>query len=151
MVHKRFTVAEVELSYTPNFKVSSRPKINSSFDAYEIFIQQWHSGRIQLLEEFKILLMSRRNRVLGIVNISKGGISGTIADPKVIFVAALKSCASALILCHNHTTGELKPSVEDIAMTRKLKAAGKLLDIEILDHLIISEDQYFSFTDKGIL
>ncbi|WP_442587641.1 JAB domain-containing protein [Pedobacter sp. AW31-3R] len=100
MVHKRFTVAEVELSYTPNFKVSSRPKINSSFDAYEIFIQQWHSGRIQLLEEFKILLMSRRNRVLGIVNISKGGISGTIADPKVIFVAALKSCASALILCH---------------------------------------------------
>jgi len=146
-----FNVAEVQISYNPNFKVSERPQISSSKDAYKILMQQWNPGKIRLLEEFKILLLNRRNRVLGIVNISNGGISGTIADPKLIFAAALKACASGIILAHNHPSGEVDPSTEDITLTRRLKDAGKLLDVQILDHLIICNYQYYSFGDEGIL
>jgi len=89
--------------------------------------------------------------VLGIVHISSGGLSGTVADPKVIFTSALKACASGIILCHNHPSGELDPSNEDLSLTRRLVDAGKMLDLKILDHLIISEDNYYSFGDDGIL
>ena len=89
--------------------------------------------------------------MLGIVHISSGGLSGTVADPKVIFTSALKACASGIILCHNHPSGELDPSNEDLSLTRRLVDAGKMLDLKILDHLIISEDNYYSFGDDGIL
>lgn len=144
-------VAEVEITYNPKFKVSERPQINSSKQAYQILIQQWDKGKIELIEEFKILLLNRRNRVLGIVHISSGGFSGTIADPKVIFSAALKACASGIILCHSHPSGELDPSREDIALTNKLSNGGALLDLKILDHLIISKDSFYSFTDEGLM
>lgn len=146
-----FNVAEVEITYNPKFKVSERPQINSSKQAYQILIQQWDKGKIELIEEFKILLLNRRNRVLGIVHISSGGFSGTIADPKVIFSAALKACASGIILCHSHPSGELDPSREDIALTNKLSNGGALLDLKILDHLVISKDSFYSFTDEGLL
>lgn len=144
-------VAEVEITYRPKFKVSERPQISKSKDAFDILIQQWDKGKIALLEEFKILLLNRRNRVLGIVHISSGGLSGTIADPKVIFTASLKACASGIILCHNHPSGELDPSNEDLSLTRRLIEAGKMLDLKILDHLIISNEGYYSFGDDGIL
>jgi len=99
-------VAEVEITYRPKFKVSERPQISRSQDAYRILIQEWDSGKIELLEEFKILLLNRRNRVLGIVKVSSGGFSGTVADPKVIFTAGLKACASGIILCHNQDQAE---------------------------------------------
>ena len=148
---KLLKVAEVEITYRPKFKVSERPQISKSQDAYDILVQQWDKGKIELLEEFKILLLNRRNRVLGIVHISSGGLSGTVADPKVIFTAALKACASGIILCHNHPSGELNPSSEDLALTRRLVEAGNILDLKILDHLIISADGYYSFGDEGIL
>jgi len=144
-------VAEVQISYNPKFKVSERPQISKSKNAYNILIQQWDKGKIELLEEFKILLLNRRNRVLGIVHISSGGLSGTVADPKVIFTAGLKACASGIILCHNHPSGELNPSSEDLALTKRLVEVGKMLDLKILDHLIISTDGYYSFGDEGIL
>jgi len=151
MTKKTFRVAEVEISYRPDYKVSERPQISSSNDAYQILTQQWNRDKIELLEEFKILLVNRRNRVLGVVNISQGGLSATIADPKVIFVTALKSSASGIILCHNHPSGELDPSKEDIAITKKLKAGAELLDLKVLDHLIISKDSYYSFADEGMM
>jgi len=144
-------VAEVEITYRPKFKVSERPQISKSKDAYDILIQQWDKGKIALLEEFKILLLNRRNRVLGIVHISSGGLSGTVADPKLIFTSALKACASGIILCHNHPSGELDPSNEDLSLTRRLVDAGKMLDLKILDHLIICNEEYYSFGDEGIL
>lgn len=88
-----------------------------------------------LLNKFKIPLLKRRNRVLEIVDISQAGLSGTIPDPKVIFATALKSCASSIILCHNHPSGEVDPSSEDIALILRLKEAGKLLDLQILNHM----------------
>jgi DNA repair protein RadC len=151
MTQKTFKVAEVEISYKPNYKVSERPQISKSKDAYQILIQQWNMHKIELLEEFKIILMNRRNRVLGVVDISQGGLSGTVADPKVIFAAALKSCASGIILAHNHPSGELDPSREDIALTNKIKAGAELLDLKVLDHLIISKDSYYSFADEGLM
>lgn len=122
MVNTSFKVAEIEISYKPHYKVTERPQISSSNDAYEIFIQQWSMSKIELVEEFKILLLNRRNRVLGVVHISSGGFSGTIADPKVIFAAALKACASGIILCHCHPSRELDPSREDVALTTSKKS-----------------------------
>jgi len=97
------------------------------------------------------LLLNRGNRVLGIMNVSSGGVSGTIADPKIIFTAALKSNASALVLSHNHPSGTLKPSQPDISLTKKLVDGGKLLDITVLDHLIVTNEGYYSFADEGLL
>lgn len=85
------------------------------------------------------------------VNISQGGLSGTVADVKVIFAIALKACASGIVLSHNHPSGETEPSEDDIKLTHKLFEAGELLDIKILDHLIISSDGYYSFKDEGII
>ena len=151
MVQKTFKVAEIELTYSPDYKIADKPKINSSNDAFQVLISQWNLTRIELLEEFKIILMNRRNRVIGVVPISKGGIAGTVADPKVIFAAALKSCASGIILAHNHPSGELDPSNEDIKLTQKIKEGGKVLDIQVLGHLIITSDKFYSFADAGLM
>ena len=112
---------------------------------------QWDLDKIDLLEEFKIVLLNRSNKVLGITSISQGGVSGTMADPKLIFGTALKAAASYIILVHNHPSGNLRPSNEDIKLTKKLVEGGKLLDILVVDHLIISKDDYYSFCDDGTL
>lgn len=146
-----FTVSEVNLTYSPNYKIADRPKISSSKQAYDIVLSQWDQNQINLFEEFKVILLNRGNRVLGIVSISQGGMTGTIADPKLIFVAALKAAASYIILVHNHPSENLKASTEDIRLTKKLVEGGKLLDILVVDHLIIAKNSYFSFCDEGLI
>lgn len=101
-------------------------------------------------EEFWVIFLNRANQVIGKQNVSKGGVSGTVVDPKVIFKLAVQFPASAIILAHNHPSGNLKPSQADHQITRKLKEAGKSLDIPVLDHLIIGERDYFSFVDEGV-
>ncbi|MBT2561581.1 JAB domain-containing protein [Pedobacter sp. ISL-68] len=108
----------------------------------------WQLGRIELLEEFKVILLNTSNRVLGIVDISVGEVQGTLADPKIIFSVALKTNSSKLILAHNHPSGNLNPSDADKRLTKKLIDGGKLLDIEVCDHLIIHENSYFSMADE---
>jgi len=98
-----------------------------------------------------VILLNRGNRVLGIISISQGGMTGTVADPKLIFVAALKAAASYIILVHNHPSENLKASTEDIRLTKKLVEGGKLLDILVVDHLIIAKNSYFSFCDEGLI
>ncbi|MGJ7030950.1 JAB domain-containing protein [Niabella hirudinis] len=144
-------IAEVELVYRNPIPVAERPKITSSGSAYDRLLDNWDAGRIQYLEQFKILLLNRSNHVLGIYELSSGGISGTVVDPKLVFTAALKASAVGIILAHNHPSGNLQPSLADERITRKLTEAGRLLDIEILDHLIITPDGYFSFRDQGLL
>ncbi len=102
-------------------------------------------------EEFWILLLSRSNKVIAKELISKGGLSGTVADPKIIFSIALQHQASSIILAHNHPSGNLKPSQQDIDLTKKLYQAGKILDINVFDHLIITDDGFLSFADEGLL
>ena len=146
-----YQVTEIQLSYKTRVKASERPKITCSEDAYRILKQNWNEETLELREEFKILILNRANKVLGIVNISTGGVSGTVADPKMIFSSALKAAASSLILAHNHPSGNLNPSQADINLTNKVKQAGDLLEISVLDHLIITEDNYYSFADQGLI
>jgi DNA repair protein RadC len=144
-------VAEVKLTYKTTVKATDRPQINSSIDVHRVLQSNWNFEIIEFIEEFKIILLNRANRVLGIAPISVGGTSGTVADPKVIFVSALKCNAASIILVHNHPSGNLKPSEADKQITNKIRQAAKLMDIEVLDHLILSTNGFFSFGDKGIL
>lgn len=144
-------VAEIELSFKTNFKSSDRPVINCSKDAYNIFIAIWNQDKIELLEEFKVLLLNRANKVIGCISISSGGLTGTVADPRLILIGALKTASCSIILCHNHPSGSLRPSRADEQITEKIKGACQLIDVSLLDHLIISKDGYFSFGDEGLL
>lgn len=116
-----------------------------------MLISIWNTEIIGFIEEFKILLLNRAHRVIGIYDVSSGGICGTVADPRVIFAAAIKSCATSIILAHNHPSGNLTPSEADISLTRKLKDGGLILDIKVLDHIILSQEGYYSFTDEGLI
>src|SRR5438128_12601150 len=106
-------VAEVELTYKSKVKASERPKITSSHEAVTVLRLLWNEGKIDFVEEFKVILLNRAHKVLGILNASSGGVSSTIADPKLVFVAALKANATNVIISHNHPSGNLKPSLED--------------------------------------
>jgi DNA repair protein RadC len=145
-------VSEVTLSYKTNVNPKDRAKVTSSKDAYTLFFDTWNKNTIEHVEEFKILLMNRSNSVLGILLISKGGISGTVTDVRIIFQSALKSNASGIILCHNHPSGNVNPSESDRRITQKINEAGKILDIQLLDHLVILPiEGYYSFADEGTL
>ena len=100
---------------------------------------------------FWLILLDRGNRLLELRKVSEGGLHGTVADPKVIFKMALDHRASSVVLCHNHPSGQLRPSEEDIRLTRKLTDGGRLLDIAIHDHLIVASSGYYSFADNGML
>ena len=144
-------VAEIELVYKSKVKPSERPNITSSHDAYELFKLLWDEDKIDLMEQFKVLFMNRANKALCIYNLSSGGITGTVADPRLIFTAALKVNAVSLILSHNHPSGSVKPSKADEELTVKIKNAGSFLDMKVLDHIIITSETYFSFADEGLL
>jgi DNA repair protein RadC len=102
-------------------------------------------------EEFWILFLNRSNRVINRMKLSQGGISGTVTDVRMIMKKAIESLASGIIVCHNHPSGNLNPSESDTKITQKVKDAGNLMDIQLLDHLIISEKDYYSFADNGLL
>src|SRR6266498_890987 len=150
-VMEQYQVAEIELVYKSKVKASERPRVLHSSDVYKIFKQSWDENKIDFIEQFKIMLLNRSNRVLAIYEVSTGGITGTVADPRVIFTAALKGNAVSLALCHNHPSGELKPSRQDEMLTEKIKNAGLFLDIKVIDHVVISSESYFSFADEGLL
>lgn len=144
-------VSEIELSYKTRTKAVDRPKITSSFAAYQIALQIWNPNKIEFLEECKILLLNNSNKVLGAYEVSSGGITGTVVDLRLIFAAALKANATAIILMHNHPSGNLTASEADRNITKKVKEAGKILDIQLLDHLIVTSEHYYSFADEGAL
>ena len=146
-----YEVAEVELIYKSKVKASNRPQITSSKEAYQVFLKAWDENKIEFVEQFKVLFLNKANKVLGIYDVSTGGVSGTVADPKVIFVAALKANCTGIIISHNHPSGNLKPSRQDEELTQKIKQAGQLLDIKLLDHLIVTSEGYYSFGDEGLV
>lgn len=144
-------VAEVKISYQPKVKACNRPKVCNSKDAFHLLTRLWDVETLEFVESFKIILLNRANRVLGVSQIGVGGTSAVIVDPKLVFVTALKANAHSMILAHNHPSGELIPSEPDRKITRKLVEIGRILDIAILDHLIVTPDSYFSFADEGEL
>lgn len=125
-----------------------KKKIGSSVDVFEYFAGIIGDANY---EAFYILLLNRANKVIREIQISEGGFSGTVADPKKIFKIALEQNASAIILCHNHPSGNIKPSDADIKLTHKLKNAGEMLDLPVIDHIILGEENYYSFADEGKL
>jgi len=129
-------------------EIIDRQKISSSHDVYEIF----HPLLADLPhEEFWIVLLNRSNKIIERQKISQGGISGTVTDVRLILRIALERLASSLILCHNHPSGNHQPSEADIAITQKIKESGKLMDISLLDHIIITDGKFYSFADEGML
>lgn len=126
----------------------SRPLIATSAHAYDVLRPTMADLPH---EEFWLLLLDRGNRLLNQCRVSMGGLHGTVADPKVIFKRALDDRASSVVLCHNHPSGQLRPSEEDIRLTRKLTEGGRLLDIAVQDHLIVTATGYYSFADNGML
>lgn len=143
------TLSEIQVSYKPSLICSKI--INDSQSAFDMLAALFPPETICLQEQFVVLYLNRANRVIGSYQLSKGGITGTIADIRLILSVALKTLATGLILAHNHPTGNLKPSEADRQITERVKQAGKLMDIDLLDHIILSNEGYYSFADDGKL
>ena len=142
-------VSEIKVSYSNRNPV--QVKVTTSKIIYDLIIKQWDLDIIEYQEEVKIILLNRSNIVLGIYEMSKGGITGSVVDIRIILGVALKCGASSIIMVHNHPSGKLVPSESDKSITNRLKQACELIDINLLDHLIISLDGYYSFSDSGQL
>lgn len=143
-------VAEIEVSYRPT--VSDKPVITSSLDAFEELYKFFPHETISLQERMVAMYLNRANRVLGVYNLSVGGITGTVLDVRLLLSIGLKTAATGIILCHNHPSGKLDPSPQDLAITAKVREACSLVDIKLMDHFIISaERNYYSFSDQCLL
>ena len=137
------------VSYSTKVKAAERPKVRCSQDADALLRKVFPS--LEHVEYFYIICLNRANQVLGFHQVSKGGISGTVTDVRVIFQVAIKTSSSGLILAHNHPSGNTQPSDADLKITRKIKEAGALLDISVLDHLVLTEEGYLSFADENLM
>jgi DNA repair proteins len=144
-----YTVGEVELSYKPKFK--NLHKIVSSEDAYKYLLPTYKEGTICYKEYFKVLFLNQSNQVLGYTLISEGGITETSVDVRIILQAALLTNSVALVLAHNHPSGNLRPSRQDMEITKQVKEAARLMRITVIDHLILTDAGYYSFSDEGQL
>lgn len=142
----------MELHYKTHVKASEQPKITTSRHAFESLMQVYNPLTIGHHESFFALMMNRASKLLGVVKISDGGITGTVVDIRIIFQAALLANACSLIVSHNHPSGNLTPSDADKKITRSLRDGCQLLDIQLKDHIIVTpNDGYFSFADEGLL
>lgn len=144
-------VSEVELIYKTNIKPSERIKIEDSKKVYEVLKTVYDYNKIEHKESFYAMYLNRANKILAVILISEGGTSACLVDVKLIFQAALKLNASGIILSHNHPSGQLQPSSADIQITNKVKEAAKLLEMQVIEHIIVTpeDDKYYSFADNG--
>ena len=146
------SVREVRLSYIPDSGILKRKKITSAHDACMQLLEGYDKDTIGMQEVFVVLLLNKTNRVLGIYKASTGGISGVMVDIRLVMVAALKSLATGIIISHNHPSGNLVPSIQDVELTARFDAACKLLDIDLLDHIIVTPDHsFYSFANEGMM
>ena len=144
------TIANLELRAKKTPTNFEKVKIVSSKDAFKV-ISQFYFDDIDIFESFFILCLNRNNQTIAYAKISQGGVSGTVVDIKLIAKYAIDCLASGVILAHNHPSGNLKPSPEDIKITERAREALKILDIKVLDHVILTSDGYYSFGDEGII
>ncbi len=142
-------VNEIKLSYSR--KGNCERSISSSGDAVDVFREHFDADEMDYRESFLALYLNQANRVLGIKKISECGISSTLVDVRIVMQAGLLCNATAMIVAHNHPSGNLKPSVCDINMTSQIKEAAKILNISLLDHVILSSDSHLSFADEGLM
>ena len=142
-------VSEMKISYMN--EVDEKIKVMGSSEVYQVLKANWDLDTIELQEEFKILLLNQGNQVLGIKSMFKGGINTCSIDVRLIMGMALKANASALVITHNHPSGNLNASESDKRITSKIKECCELFDIRLLDHIIMAKNSYLSFADEGIL
>ena len=140
---------EVKLVYYNKVKAADRLKIKTKETAYEALISCWDMGQISLVEEFKLLFLDRSMGLMSYANLAKGGIDAVYLDKRIAFAMALKRRATSIILAHNHPSGNVRPSHADIRMTKDFVQAGQLLGIEVNDHIIVTEDAYYSMCYEG--
>lgn len=145
-----FKVAEVELVYKGKGN-HQRPVIQTAEDAYVLLRHTWDDNKLELMEQFKIVLLDTNGECLGIAELASGNITSCPVDVRLIFVTALKSRATCIILAHNHPSGNLLPSNADIQLTKKVTEGGIILDVAVADHLIITRQNYYSFANEKIL
>jgi DNA repair protein RadC len=148
--NKPYTVKELRALYSNVLELSKRVKIQEPDEVYK-YLLLVIGENIEHREMFVAVYLNRANNIVAHSIIGVGGVSGTVADPKIIFQNALTCNASGLILCHNHPSGNPKPSGNDIKLTKKIEEAGKFLDIDVFDHLIITTNDYFSFAGNGLI
>lgn len=145
-------VSEIAISYKPKVKAADRYTIRFSQDAYNLLIREaFDTETLEYKEYFKLVLLNKANKVLGITTLSEGGMDGTIVDVRLILQTALLAHSSNIILAHNHPAGGLTPSSYDDEVTKKIKEAAKLMDITLYDHLIVTREYYYSYADEGRL
>lgn len=142
-------VSEIKISYMN--EVDEKIKVMGSSEVFQVLKANWDLDTIELQEEFKILLLNQGNQVLGIKSMFKGGINTCSIDVRLIMGMALKANASALVITHNHPSGNLNASESDKRITSKIKECCELFDIRLLDHIIMAKNSYLSFADEGIL
>ncbi len=148
----RTQINEIKISYKDYITSDKWVKIKSSQSAATFIYEHWDKNTIEVHESFKVLLLNNGNKAKGIFEVSKGSITGTLVDVRVLLAVAIKSLSVGMILTHNHPSGTLRPSASDKEITKKIKDAATLLDIKVLDHIIIAPNaDYFSFADEGIL
>lgn len=148
---ENFKASEVSLVYRSKVRQADMPIVPSARYAYNILKSSWDENLIGFVEQFKILLLNKRNACLGVTTLGTGGTSFCAVDIRLAFMAALKANASGIIMAHNHPSGNLNYSENDMSLTRRFVKAGKLLDIPVLDHLILTEEAYTSFADNGLM
>ena len=146
-----YKINEINISYRNKIPPNERPDIKQASTAYATFRQSWDDNKIEMVEQFKIMLLDRRSRCLGIAEISSGGWNSCIADKRIIFSTALKGRANGILLAHNHPSHNKEPSEEDIRVTQELIEIGELLEIPVLDHLIITPNTFYSMANEGLI
>jgi DNA repair protein RadC len=139
---------KIQVTFDKKIKMSEIKAITSSAQAVTILREMYNKDTFEWTEEMVLLCLNRSNKPIGYYKLSSGGIAGTICDPKVVFTIALKSAATGIIISHNHPSGALSPSRADKDVTEKIKKAGELLDIKLLDHVILTDEGYYSFADE---
>lgn len=145
-------LGELSVGYKYTSSLENRPKITNNREAFEVLSVVIDKDRIGLQEQFVVVLLNNANLVIGTLNVFSGGLCSTVVDIRIIVAAALNIMATRIIIAHNHPSGNLQPSKEDISLTKKLQAALKFMDINLLDHFIISpEYKYWSFSEEGLL
>lgn len=144
----KHNVATVRLSYNAAQKRAKRQKVSNAKEAYELMLNYWNEDELEHHESFKVILLNPNLQVLGIYNVAEGGMCSVAIDIKLILQAALLSNSHSVIAIHNHPTGNLKPSAEDIGITRDIAIALDIVNVKFKDHLIITKEGYFSFSDS---
>ena len=148
-----FIIPEItmKVSFDKKLKKSELVKINESKQVWELLVNIFNKDTFDWCEEFIVLYLNNSNKVVGYFKLSSGGMTSTVVDVRMIYAVGLKCMATCVIVAHNHPSGKITPSDADKQITKKIKEAGEFMDIKLLNHIIVTDENYFSFQDEGLL